>query len=794
MRPNKLCLLLFIILGFCMSKGQVVLKGKIVNAENKSPVYKAAVYLLLESRDNLQNTTTDSLGQFQFLDLLPQNYRIEISKTGFEKQTISVDSKNNRQIDLGEIILQTAAGTISEVVITADRSTPKLNNGNLVLSISNNKDFKTTTNLYEVLRKTPGVQIDQDGGLLVGGRITPVVFVDGKPMLLNNQEVQNYLKSLTPDMVESIEVNTNPSARYDAEYKGIIDIKLKRGKTAGWQGNAITNLYQNRSTYNENNLNLIYRASKITLTGRGGYNAGITNYQYNALQHLASTDILHTRLIQQSDVKEYNIQTGIDLTPNDKHKIGVLFRGNFLTQERKREGSLFSTNANEDQVVSDTYNSNPIHYSQENFGVTLDYTLQLEKSRLSFLGNLLSVENKQKDDFINKERMTSDLLDYWKSNLLNKIKIYTAQVDYTKVLGNINLEAGAKLSFSNTNNNIRYDVLTNGNIFVQDSLRSNQFIYKEKIAAGYIGYSQKINKLQISAGLRMEYTTSVSNAITMDSLVNRSYIKWLPSFDIGYSFNKNSQLSLSFSRKITRPQFGQLNPFRFYFSPLNYWIGNPYLQPSLTSQFKISYRQKSLVTSLSFGKEEDVMTRYPLYDPKTNELAYLGTNLPYRNFANIEMSFPLKLSDWWNMNYQLLGYYNKEKNPYLGKVYAIDVYNYIFRLNQTFSLPKGFLLSLYTNYESKTGNSLYIIRPRYNVDIGLQKLWLDGKLNTKLVFSDIFNTYDQRLIFREKEIINNQFRHWNATQQLILTVSYSFGNSGYKSTERQRSEEESRTR
>ncbi|WP_407482125.1 TonB-dependent receptor domain-containing protein [Elizabethkingia meningoseptica] len=794
MRPNKLCLLLFIILGFCMSKGQVVLKGKIVNAENKSPVYKAAVYLLLESRDNLQNTTTDSLGQFQFLDLFPQNYRIEISKTGFEKQTISVDSKNSRQTDLGEIILQTAAGTISEVVITAERSTPKLNNGNLVLSISNNKDFKTTTNLYEVLRKTPGVQIDQDGGLLVGGRITPVVFVDGKPMLLNNQEVQNYLKSLTPDMVESIEVNTNPSARYDAEYKGIIDIKLKRSKTAGWQGNAITNLYQNRSTYNENNLNLTYRASKITLTGRGGYNAGITNYQYNALQHLASTDILHTRLIQQSDVKEYNIQTGIDLTPNDKHKIGVLFRGNFLTQERKREGSLFSINANEDQVVSDTYNSNPIHYSQENFGVTLDYTLQLEKSRLSFLGNLLSVENKQKDDFINKDRMTSDLLDYWKSNLLNKIKIYTAQVDYTKVLGNINLETGAKLSFSNTNNNIRYGVLTNGNLFVQDSLRSNQFIYKEKIAAGYIGYSQKINKLQISAGLRMEYTTSVSNAITMDSLVNRSYIKWLPSFDIGYSFNKNSQLSLSFSRKITRPQFGQLNPFRFYFSPLNYWIGNPYLQPSLTSQFKISYRQKSLVTSLSFGKEEEVMTRYPLYDPKTNELAYLGTNLPYRNFANIEMSFPLKLSDWWNMNYQLLGYYNKEKNPYLGKVYAIDVYNYIFRLNQTFSLPKGFLLSLYTNYESKTGNSLYIIKPRYNVDIGLQKLWLDGKLNTKLVFNDIFNTYDQRLIFREKEIINNQFRHWNATQQLILTVSYSFGSSGYKSTERQRSEEESRTR
>ena len=793
MRPHKLCLPFLTLFGIFIGRGQVVLKGKTVTTEFTSAVYKADIHLLKESGDTLQKTMTDSLGYFQFSNIPAQNYRIEISKTGFEKQIISVEYKKNQQIDLGEIILPASTATISEVVITADRSVPKLNNGNLVLSISNNKDFKTSTTLYEVLRKTPGVQIEQDGGLLLGGRVTPVVFVDGKLMLLNNQEVQNYLKSLTPDMVESLEINTNPSARYDGEYKGIIDIKLKRGKTNGWQGSAITSLYQNRSSYNENNLNLTYRTSKWLLSGRGVYNAGITEYRYEALQYLSNRDVLHTKLVQNSDVKEYNIQTGIDFSPNDMHKIGLLLRGNFLIQERRREGSLFSTDSTDNQVIADTYNSNPIDYRQENMGLTLDYTLQLAKSKFSFLGNLLAVINKQKDDFINNDRMTSSVLDYWKSNLLNKIKIYTVQVDYTKVVGDIGIEAGAKLSFSNTNNNIRYDVFSDGNLFVQDPLRSNRFIYTEKILAGYIAYSHKIANLQLHAGLRAEYTTSISNALTSDSIVNRNYIKWLPSFDIGYSFNKNSQLSLSLSRKMTRPQFGQLNPFRFYFSPLNYWIGNPYLQPSLTTQFKISYRHKSVVTAFSFGKEEDVMTRYPLYDPKTNELAYLGTNLPYRNFAHIELSFPLKVTNWWSMSHQILGYYNKEKNPYLGKIYAIDVCNYIFRLNQTFSLPHGFLLNLYTNYESKTGNSLYIVKPRYNIDVGIQKLWLGGTLNTKLVFNDILNTYDQRLIFREKEIINNQFRHWNATQQLILTVSYTLGNSNYKSRERQKSEEENRT-
>jgi outer membrane receptor protein involved in Fe transport len=298
----------------------------------------------------------------------------------------------------------------------------------------------------------------------------------------------------------------------------------------------------------------------------------------------------------------------------------------------------------------------------------------------------------------------------------------------------------------------------------------------------------------VNAGLRFENTESISDAVTKDSVVSRNYLEWLPSFSTTYTFNKSNELSFSYSRKITRPVFSQLNPFRVYFSPLNYWIGNPYLQPSFTSQIKLTYRYKNWVTSFTAGKEKDVMTRYPLYNPKTNVLEYLGTNLPYRKFASIETSFHVKLTNWWNITSQLAGYYNDEFRPYLGEVFALKVYNYEIRINQVFSLPKGYTVNLFANYESKTGNSLYIIKPRYTVDLSVQKSWFNNTLNTKISYNNIFDSYDQRLEFRHKQIMDNRLTHWWDSSRLIFSVGYSFGSSKYQAKELLKTEEENRTR
>lgn len=769
-------------------KGQQVLRGKVVDVGTKNEIALAEISVFSQQNDQLiQKTQTDSLGQFLFGDI-PSGSYVVIQKTNYE-------TKRSDEI-VGEILIELFpfAREISEVILKAAPRNIRLNNGNLVLNVAGNKDFNTSTNILDVLRKTPGVTVDQEDAIFVGGRQTPTIFINGKPMVMSNQELQTYLRSLSPETVESIEVNSNPSSKYDAEYKGIIDIKLKNNNDLGWKGNYMGNVYANRSNFRENTMNLSYSSKKATYTFQLGYNEGITTYRYQALQRLANTDVMRTKTDQNDHSNVYSFQYGVDYRFKEKHRIGLAMRGNFRSGDRLRSGSLYTTNKDETKLVFNTESENPIHYIQNNYGVTTDYALKYKNFQLNFLGNYLWVENKQKDDFLNRDKPTAELLSYWKSYLLNTITVYTAQLDGTQKIGNASFEMGMKFSNTETENNIRYDTLSVQKQLEYDPLRSNRFSYKEKILAGYIAYSQKFNKLQLNAGLRFENTNSISNAITMDSVVSRNYLEWLPSLSVNYVFNKSHELSVSYSRKITRPVFSQLNPFRFYFSPLNYWIGNPYLQPSFTDQIKATYRYKNWTTSLTVGKEKDVMTRYPLYDPKTNILQYLGTNLPYRKFATAEVSFPIKISKWWNVNSQWVGYYNDEFRPYLDEVFALKIYSYEIRMNQVFTLPKGYTVNLFANYESKTGNSLYIIKSRYTVDLSVQKSWFENKLNTKLSFNNVFNSYDQRLEFRHKQVMNNQLIHWWDSQRFILSVSYQFGSSKYQVRENQRTEEENRTR
>ncbi|PWN68199.1 TonB-dependent receptor [Chryseobacterium phosphatilyticum] len=683
---------------------------------------------------------------------------------------------------------------ISEVIIQSAPRSIKLNDGNTVMAVSGNRDFKTSSNLLEVLRKTPGVTVDQEDGIFIGGRISPAIFIDGKPIVMSVQELQAYLRSLSPEMVESLEVNANPSSKYDAEFKGIIDIKLKKNTNLGWKGNYNGNVYINKFNYRENALTLSYNIPKAVFTMQAGYNEGISNYRYKALQRLANTNVMRTNTKQKENVGVYNVLIGADFRLNDKNRLGINVRGNFRDNDRLRSGSLYTTDKSETQLIFHTTSENPSDYVQNNYGITTDYSFQNKGLTISFLGNYLAVKNKQKDDFINRDQPTSDLLSYWKSDLVNRIDIYTAQIDASQKIGNADIEMGIKYSYSDTSNNIRYDTLSTGAQFVFDPGRSNVFSYKEKIGAGYLAYRQKFWKLQINTGLRLENTNSISNAITADSIVVRNYLEWLPSFSASYTFNKSNEFSLSYSRKMTRPIFSQLNPFRFYFSPLNYWIGNPYLQPSFTSQIRATYRYKNWITSLSIGKEKEVMIRYPIYNPETNVLEYLGANLPYRNFAALETSFPVKITKWWNITTQITGYYNYEFRPYLEDVFALDIYNYEIRVNQVFTLPQGYTINLFTNYESKTGNSLYIIKPRYSIDLSIQKSWLDNKLNTKLGYNNLFDSNDQSLEFRHKQIMDNRFTHWWDSSRLFFSLSYNFGSSKYQTKEIQKTEEENRTR
>ncbi|MCF3108014.1 TonB-dependent receptor [Niabella sp. CC-SYL272] len=772
-RSFKLFKLLIFILYAPFSFSQV--KGRVVDSVAILPIKGASITLVLaDDSSHLVTGSADSLGYFELAVIRPARYILRVSSVGYNAKQFSVALADKH--DLGAIRLSPRPQVLENITVTAGQRPVSLSQGNTIIQVAGNTQLKTALNLLDVLKNTPGIQVAADGSLQMGNRVRPVFFLNGKPLLLDGEALNNYLKTLTPDKVASMEVITNPGAQYDAEYKGVIDIRLKKNHTEGWSGNYSSLLQQNRYTNSNHTLNLFYTRDKFSATAVASYMAGSDIYRYRTYQHLASTDILQTKLDQKNLQRNPGIQLGISYQPNTMHQMGLQLRDYIINSQRERSGSLYAVKKAGDEIAFFTKSNNPTHYVQKNRSARLDYTFQKEKTRISFLGSVLEVTNTQQDAFINTDQLTQKESEHWNTDLLNKIRVYTAQADLSRKLKNWYLDAGVKFSRSVTNNDIRYDTLQiDPPVFVPDASRSNLFIYNEDINAAYISANGKIGSIQVTAGLRGEQTLSRAHSVTTASSIHKSYIQWLPSATVHYQIDQRQELSFSYARRITRPPFSQLNPFRFYLSALNYWIGNPYLDPSTTSQFKINYRFRSYLLELNAGKESDVISRYPMYDTVTNEMAFLGTNLPYRKFANISVVLPFTVNKLWQINLQLMGYYNKEQQPYLDKIYNPVVYNYVLKLNQVFTFNNHFSATVFTNYESRSGNSLYIFKPMYHIDIALQKGWFSNKLHTRVAFSDILNTYYQQLQFRYKEIINNQFSHWWGMQKLQATISYSFG-------------------
>lgn len=773
--------------------GQLSLRGKVTDATNTTRIGFATVYLLTP-RDSIivKMEIADSLGEFSFSNIPAGNYVLFFSAIRYRQLylPIALVKGNAQALDLGAILLHPDTQQLNEVIVTNSRPAIQRTADKLIVTIAGNRLFRAAGNGLDILRKVPGVEVSAEGVLQLSGRITPAVFIDGKPSPMSPEELYNYLSGLSPDMIASIEVIANPSARYDGEFKGIINIQLKRDSTLGWRGNISSAVQQNEYRLAENNLLLTYKTPALTYTARVGYTTGTRVYRYNALQHLANTNILSTNTQIATRHNNYNFQSGANYQVAAHQQIEVLVRTYQQQRDIASYNTLHTTDASETNNISDTYTHNQSAPGQHNYAANLNYSGTFGNTQLQVISSLLTIGNRQQEDIQTKNAPTHDLLTYWKTALQNDITIRTVQADLSGAIGKGKWNAGGRFAHTTTDNDIRYDTLHTAGLFVVDSSRTNRFLYNEYIAAAYSGYEGKWKQWQYIASLRAEHTHTIARAVY--EVTKRTYLNWLPSLVLTYTFNENKQLNLSFTRRMTRPNFIQLNPFRTYNSPLNYVVGNPYLLPSKTSTLSIAYSQKAFTATISAGREKDPLARYPEYDSATNILEYLGRNLPYNDFANIETSFPLSLTAWWRTSHTIGGYYIKEQTPYHNTVYTIPIFSYTLTGSQVFTLPKGLTADLSYYYRSRGGNGLYIARPMYNVDLGLQKSWIQGKLNTKVNFYDMFDTWKVRYIFREKTIIDNQLNHWFGVQRITFTINYSFGKSTHKARQNNKNEEENR--
>lgn len=786
-KPMWLTAFLFLL---CLNTRSQSIKGYVTDEQSKPVAYATISLHRLPDSLLVREQLTDSLGYFSIDAGKAGSYLVYFSAVGFTKiyRPLTITTA----VDVGRIIMQTDPALLGAVVVSGARPVFQRQADRLVVNIAGSNYFRTASNGFDVLKRIPGLEVNYDGSLQLSGRPSPAVFIDGKPISMSSEELQQFLQTLTPDMIASIEIVTNPSGRYDGEFKGIIDIKLKKDQALGWKGILTNNLQVNNYAFTENSLLVTYKTSATAFSARGGYTGGSRIYRYEAYQQLANTNFMRTQNGVSTRYNTFNLQLGADHNFSKNHRMELLLRTTQNQRYLDASGSLHTTDASAKELISLIGTGNRSAPLQQNYAINLNYSGKPGKSQLQWLNTFLNIRTRQREDIQSTDLGDQQELLWWKSNLRNDMEIISSQADFSTAWGKGKISAGGKFAYSNTYNDSRYDTLDQQEQFVPDDSRTNLYRYREYIGAGYLAWESRHGNFAYTASLRLENTRTIADAISTKEVTRRNYWHLLPSAGVSYTPDEINQFQLSISRRLTRPVFADLNPFRSYNSPLNYFIGNPYLTPAFTTSLNLTYTRRSLNVSFNIGRDSDPLGRYPKYDPVTNILEYLGKNFDHRSFANLEVSMPLELTAWWRMNNTVGIYYEKETTPWLDYVFAIPIKFYSVKGSQVFALPKGFTLDLYYFYQPIIGNSLYKGQPLYNLDLGIQKNWLKGRLNSKLTVYDVFNNYKRILSFREKQLINNTLSHWVGMQRIALTLSVSFGRSTYKARQQSRNEEESR--
>lgn len=790
----------FLVMAMCLMSSislaqQGNIKGKLINKISKKGIEFTNVSLLSGKDSTLiSGTITDTLGVFQFTNIKQGTYILSFSSVEYLKtlQRIEVNQPN---IDLHEIALTINEKLLSEVMINGERPAFTHQADKVVLNVASNSFFKSATNALDILKRAPSLQVNADGSLLMRGKITPTVLVDGKPILLTGDELNNYLNSLMPETIESVELVNNPSAKYDAEFKGVIDIKLKRDKNLGLQGSANSTFIKHRYAITNNSLNLGYKTKRLAYTTRLNYVNGSNNFPFYSEQNLTNGNQIITDFDNKINFNLVRYQLGVNYSLAQNQTLGIDLNGS--NNERVRDGlSVVSTTNNGLEVEPNVLSKNIAlpSFNINTYAAKIFYDAEFvnankKKSQLSFFALLFSLDDNRGEDILNTQK--DAILSHWQSNLINNILIRSSQLDYATPLGKGSFEAGAKYSFSTTKNDIKFFNYENSlQNFVLDTARNNRLNYDEYITAVYFSYSQNFDKLSYKIGLRAENTETKANSFTNNSITENSYFNWLPSANISYKINNGERLSLFYSKRLTRPTFFQLTPFRFYSGPNSYLEGNPLLLPITTNLVSLVYSNNVFSSTLNVGQDKNQIITYP--SVSGNTVANLYQNSTQNNYANLEINFTNTIKKWWKMTNNFGVYYDHSAIPYQGKTYEKSVSYLKLTGSQLFTFAKNYLINLSYNYQSESGNALYSIKPLYSIDFGIQKTFLKGALNTKLNFEDIFFSSYQEYIFREKALLDFSYYNKNLSQRAVLSLTYNFGKSTYKAKQKARTEEEGR--
>lgn len=777
------------------TKGNGMVSGFVVDSEQKPLDY--ATISLLKAKDSslVKGALTDDKGHYQISGISAGNYLVSVSVISYKKAFSKpfTISEANASFTIEKLVLTAGNQQLKGVSIVAQKPLIERKADRTVLNVENSVLAAGNTAL-EILQKAPGVTIDKDDNISLKGKQGVTVMINDKLTYLSAAQLATLLRSTDGNSIQSIEIITNPSAKYDAAgNSGIINIKLKKSKSAGTNGTlTLTGGY---GAYPKSSESLSLNHKEGSFNFFGSYNHG-DRQRYNNINidRVIGSGNTATFFNQKTFMPQTNYnntyRAGVDYDISKRHTIGVLVNG-YFNGEKDVNSNKTLIGAQPEAVDSVQNTSSNISQKFKSFALNLNDRLQLDTSGQELAIDLdyskfnnTTISQYNTDFFLaNGNAQHGPLI--LRNQTPSVINIKTAKADYTKLFKKVKLEAGFKLSNVQTDNDLQAQKLA-GNGFINDTSRTNRFVYDEKISAGYVNLGHQFKKLSVQAGLRAENTRSNGNLITKNQVVDRNYLNFFPSLFLQESINAKNDLGFTYSRRIDRPSYDDLNPFVYYLDQYTYSQGNPFLRPQYTQSFELNYTyNKTINVSVSYAHTKDVMTQLLLTKDKATFQTTL--NLQSQNSYNININSPFTIQKWWTGNANINGFYlGFKSDSLLGSQLKTGQAAYQLKLLQMFTIGKAFKAELSSDYQSALTYGIFKIRPQYGTDFGFSRSFANKKVNLKLSVSDIFNTRVNN-VNSNYQTVNLMIHQKSETRVALLTFTYNFGNSKLTPTRRHNS-------
>lgn len=787
MRKNIILLAIFGLMAFAAAaQGKLSsVKGKVTT--NKQPLAKATVSLLSAADSAMVKVSvTNAEGAYEMEGVKPGQYFIMVSYTGYENGNTPAFSLSEGQsytspeVSIKPVVITGAAATVRAkkpmIEVKADKT---------IFNIENSINA-IGSNAFELLRKSPGVVVDKDDNLSLKGKNGVRVFIDGKPSPFDAKDLAAYLKSINSADIESIEFITNPSAKYEAEGNaGIINIKLKKSKRLGYNGSLNFGFAQGRTPKLNSSLTMNYRKNKWNLFGNYSNNFGKNQFNFNLYREQRDSVYDQTN-IGINDDKTHNFKVGADFYADRNSTYGVTVTGNITDSKFTSNSTSPIYSINSKQLGSTLYASNNMSATRKNYNYNFNYRYAdttgtefgIDLDHGIFKNN---ADSYQPNKYLYVNDLLNPVYKIYHNITPTDITINSAKVDFGIPVKKGKVEFGGKYSDVKTKNASEFfNVISN--VDQRDIGRSNKFNFDEKISALYVNYNRQLNaKWNVQAGVRMEHTNSEGDLISVvpqaDANVKRDYTDFFPSGAISLAANMNNNFNLTYSRRIDRPGYQDLNPFEYKLDELTFQKGNAFLRPQYTNSFELTHTYKYRYnTTLGYSHISDYFSQI-IDTAEGNKSFITQKNLASQDIYSVNFSAPVQVTKWWsvfgniNINHSIY----KARFPD-GKTIDAKATSGSFFAQNTLSLKDGYNFEVSGFYQLPTiWGGTFKSNGIGGMDIGFSMPLFNNNATVKFSYTDLLHTLKFRGVsdFGAAYIIASG--RWES-QQFKMNFSWRFGN------------------